>query len=187
MVNTSMNNTTKLPMQMTQTTLSNLFNRNYKEIYDYTSKASIRFGMANSINSLIAECYLYLDSKRKDLETESQMISWAKTFIKNNLRWTESPFRKMEKGRGHSEFEDWGQSQYDTISEEDIMELWDTFNKNLNSYDKRLFNIYTVKGLRKGIEVSSYLNVSISSAFNVINECKQVEERFRNFIKQNVI
>lgn len=172
---------------MTQATLSNLFNRNYKEIYDYTSKASIRFNMANSINSLIAECYLYLDSKRKDLNDEPQMISWAKTFIKNNLRWTESPFRKMEKGRGHSEFEDWGQSQYDTPTEEWILELSDSFSNSLSPYDKRLFNIYTIKGLRKGIEVSDYLDISISSAFKVINECKEVESRFRNFIKQNVI
>lgn len=185
---------------MTKTKLNNIFNENYKDLLNYSLAATKRFNMKNYEHSLLSECYIHLDRKIKDLKTPADVISYAKTFMKNQLRWSGSPFRKKEfkreeeyqdtKNNHESVLEDseeMGEPYYDLDLEFFVNDLYKEFQQELSQYERRLFNIYTIQRIRKGKEVAKHLNISTSYAFKIILEAKPIEERFRNFIKSNVI
>jgi hypothetical protein len=171
---------------MTQTKLNSIFNNNYKDLENYSTKASRKLTRGIDPLSILSECYVYLDDRRHDIDTESQMIAWAKTFIKNNLRWPTSPFNLKENGRGHSEFGDWTKPINQGLDSETIQELINTFESTLSSYDKRLFSIYIVQDIRKGREVAEHLDISISGAYSVITECKVIENNFKEWLKNQI-
>jgi len=172
---------------MTQEKLSNLFNRNYNNLLDYSSKASRVLTHKPASTQILSECYLYLDDKRHQLNTEEDVVSWGKTWIKNNLKWSSSPYKKLERIRpNHCEFEDWGSSSYDMIDGEAIQKLMSDFESTLNTIDKRLFSIYIVKEIRKGKDVAEHLDISISGAYGIINQCKEIEGKFKDWLKNQI-
>lgn len=168
---------------MTQPALNRTFNEIYKDLETYTSKAIYSLNRAVDKHSIISECYLYVDDKRNEIDTKEELIAYSKTFIKNNLRWSNSPFNRRELTKtNHVEIEDW-MFQSDSIFDYDMIKhKIEEFQQTLSAYDKRLFNIYFNLDLRKGKEVAKYLNISVSGAYMVINECKEVEQKFRKWI-----
>lgn len=168
---------------MTQDLLSKIFNLNYPSFKEYSIKASKIMKGNPQIETLLSECYIYLDDKRHQLNDEADVVSWGKTWIKNNLRWGNSNYYKLENGRSnHIEFEDWDIPTTDTIDGDTIEKLMNTYYDKLNNHNKRLFSIYTLKGIRKGKDVATHLNISISGAYGIINECKEVEDKFKLWI-----
>lgn len=173
---------------MTKTDLDNYFVGSYKEIELYALKA-IHLNKRNiDIVTVMNECYLYLLTKIWELNTLRCVVSYSKTWVKNNLLWNNSPLLRRELPRqGHIEIiED---ITYDGVltPEVDYDEIKNGFYNNLNTYDKRLFNIYFNLELQKGLEIASYLDISLSSAYLVRNECKELEERYRNYVKKQAI
>lgn len=171
---------------MTQNQLNLLFNKNYKDLENYATTATNKLRRGTDPLSILSECYVYLDDKRHNINTEPELVSWGKTFIKNNLRWTTSPFNLKENGRNHSEIGDWHKPTDQDLDGDIIVELINKYESSLSSYNKRLFNIYIVQDLRKGREIAQHLDISISGAYSVINECKVIENNFKEWLKNQI-
>ena len=89
---------------MIKTDLDKYFIDAYKEIELYAIKA-INLNKRNvDIVTVMNECYLYLLTKILELKTDKCVISYSKTWIKNNLLWHNSPLLRRELSRhGHLE------------------------------------------------------------------------------------
>jgi hypothetical protein len=174
---------------MTQNQLKILFNKNYQDIFVYTSKALTKHKNVVDASALLSECYLYLDDKRHDIDDESILVSWAKTFIKNNLNWSYSTVKKRENGKRQLVLVE---SYYDANlvqcsndpTYEEIMEVLNDFKETLNTVDKRIFDMYTIRGIQKGKDMALHLGISISGAYGIIIRAKQLEEKFRKQYEQ---
>ena len=173
---------------MIKTDLDKYFIDAYKEIELYAIKA-INLNKRNvDIVTVMNECYLYLLTKILELKTDKCVISYSKTWIKNNLLWHNSPLLRRELSRhGHLELIE--EITYDGVLTPEIN--YDAikmgFFNSLSHYDKRLFNIYFNLELQKGREIADYLDISLSGAYLIKNECKQLEDRYRNYIKKQTI
>jgi RNA polymerase sigma factor (sigma-70 family) len=172
---------------MTQKELSQIFKANYNELKEYSTKASKVFSKNYEINSLISECYIYLHDKIESLHNEADVVSWAKTWLRNNIRWSNSNYHKIENGRPHhDEFQEEEFSIEDPIHSDEINSLILSYYSLLTPRKKRLFSIYIEKDLKKGKDVASHLNISISGAYGIISECKEVESSFKKWITHQI-
>jgi DNA-directed RNA polymerase specialized sigma subunit len=114
------------------------------------------------------------------------MIAYAKNWIKCNLKWTNSPLnRQIRLNNLPSDSPIIPGTSEQGQNAEEILAQIQEFSTTLNQYDRRLFHIYYEMDLRKGKEIASHLDISISSAYPIIKECKQLELKLRNHIKTN--
>ena len=173
--------------KMSASDLSREFSKNFQDIETYTKKLINYLGKPIDSAWILSECYLYLHSNLDGLDTPRTMISYAKNWIKNNLKWTNSPLnRQIRLNNLPNDSPDIpGTSGVHIFDSEIILEQLQEFRDNLSTYDKRLFNIYYDMDLRKGKEIAEHLDISISSAYPIIKECKQLEHKLRTHIKLN--
>ena len=173
--------------KMSEKDLSREFSKSFQDIETYTKKLINYLGKPIDSAWIMSECYIYLHNNLDGLDTPRTMIAYAKNWIKNNLKWTNSPLNRQI--RLNSLPNDSpnipGSSGVHIFDSEIILEQLQDFRDNLSTYDKRLFNIYYDMDLRKGKEIAEHLDISISSAYPIIRECKQLEQKLRTHIKLN--
>jgi hypothetical protein len=172
---------------MSEKDLSREFTKNFKDIETYTKKLINYLGKPIDSSWILSECYLYLHSNINQLDTPRTMISYAKNWIKNNLKWANSPLNRQIRVNNLSTDSPTipGSSGVFLFDSDEIIDQLQDFRDNLSTYDKRLFNIYYDLDLRKGKEIAEHLDISISSAYPIIKECKNLEHKLRNHIKLN--
>jgi DNA-directed RNA polymerase specialized sigma subunit len=173
--------------RMSASDLSREFTKNFQDIETYTKKLINYLGKPIDSSWIMSECYLYLHSNINQLDTPRTMISYAKNWIKNNLKWTNSPLNRQIRVNNLSTDSPTipGTSGVFLFDSDEIIDQLQDFRENLSTYDKRLFNIYYDLDLRKGKEIAEHLDISISSAYPIIKECKKLEHKLRNHIKLN--
>lgn len=177
---------------LTKTELDNLFTSNYAELESYVKKTIGTTRRKVDCFAVINECYLYLHSKLTSLYCKEDVMAYAKTWIRNSLSWNNSILLRQELPRGHhvEVIDHITQSNYDgaEYSKCDPFDIPKMFYTTLSSYDKRLFHIYFDLELQKGKQIAEYLDISISSAYLVIKECKAIEQRYVEFIiRQSIL
>jgi predicted DNA-binding protein YlxM (UPF0122 family) len=173
--------------KMSASDLSREFSKSFQDIETYTKKLINYLGKPIDSAWILSECYIYLHNNIDSLDSPRTMISYAKNWIKNNLKWTNSPLnRQIRLNNLPNDSPDIpGTSGVHIFDSEIILEQLQEFRDNLSTYDKRLFNIYYDMDLRKGKEIAEHLDISISSAYPIIKECKQLEHKLRTHIKLN--
>ena len=169
--------------------LSREFSKSFQDIETYTKKLINYLGKPIDSAWIMSECYIYLHNNLALLDTSRKMISYAKNWIKCNLKWTNSPLnRQIRLNNIPSDSPDIpGTSGVYLFDSETILDQIQDFSSGLNQYDRRLFHIYYEMDLRKGKDIANHLAISISSAYPIIKECKQLELKLRNHIKLNTL
>lgn len=166
--------------------LSREFSKSFQDIETYTKKLINYLGKPIDSAWIMSECYIYLHNNLALLDTSRKMIAYAKNWIKCNLKWTNSPLnRQIRLNNLPSDSPIIPGTSEQTQNAEVILAQIQDFSSGLNQYDRRLFHIYYEMDLRKGKEIASHLDISISSAYPIIKECKQLELKLRNHIKTN--
>ena len=166
--------------------LSREFSKSFQDIETYTNKLINYLGKPIDSAWIMSECYIYLYNNLDQLDTPKKMISYAKNWIKCNLKWANSPLNRQMRVNNLSESPNIpGTSGVHIFDSETILDQISTFTESLNTYDRRLFHIYYEMDLRKGKEIADHLDISISSAYPIIKECKKLENKLRSHIKLN--
>ncbi len=170
---------------MTKSQLDRDFVTIYKSIDEYASKA-IKFFRSNIEKEyLLSETYIYVEERKSIIDNIRTLESFCKNYIKKSIIWKNSKVnRELKKQVPYSDLESISYRYTNTNDPnyENYIELLNDFCRNLNQYDKRLFNIWFNLELKTGKKIAEYLNISLSLSYKTIKECKEIEERFKNYI-----
>jgi hypothetical protein len=173
---------------MTKNQLNEFYTKNWDEIELYTIKTIKHFNRDADISMVISESYIHLDKHIEELTDDMIAMSFVKNWIKMNLYWTNSPM--LLKNRTiSSDYEMSDNRTYEyTIMNFDVnYKKWeDEFYCNLTRINKNLWYMWWILGLKKGRQMAKHLNISISGAYLIINQCKDLEGEFRKFIKDKI-
>lgn len=165
-------------------TYNEFFVQRYDEFILYAKKALLRANLFHDPEVVVGDAYLYGWERLDIFPTEPQMIAVIKNWIKMNIIWTNSPYRRsfnevrlmpVKSLETYMEL-DW---DYETLKAE--------FVKSLTPKARREFSIYTEKNLRKGREVALHLNCSTSGAYRIIRSAKRVENQWKEWCKNQMI
>lgn len=162
---------------MTEERIATEFTLCLQALRDYTAKALWHFRSHLELNDVISECYIYVHSARHLISEDTPLEAIAKNWIKQNIIWTNSPIRTRLGVTDAPCLTD--TAVYDTIPVEETFHAW---YKTLTPYEQSLWNLWHERGLRRGKEVSGYLDISLSSAYLVLKECRQLETRLHTYI-----
>jgi hypothetical protein len=146
------------------------------------------------IEIVISECYLHLDKHKEEITNDSVLISYAKNFIKRQMFWSNGVFMKEDKLNRRSTDQDVSSYTDPLVStpsqlvaecspfEIDLDSKYEEFYNTLSTYDKRLFDIYHYKNHQLTREIAEHLNISMTSAHQILTQCKDLNERFKAFL-----
>jgi len=173
---------------MTKQQINSHFVSIYSELETYTKKAIKSLRSPIDPYAALSECFIYVDMNCDKIDSTQTLTAYSKTFIKNNIKWRTSPLNRKETQRpGHVEFiEDFGRSHTDARTQIIYDESIKAFNKFLNTYEKRLFDLYIIRNIRTGKAIANQLDVSITCGYSLLHECKEIEERFKNYIINSI-
>jgi DNA-directed RNA polymerase specialized sigma24 family protein len=174
---------------ITEQEFKKAFAENYANIEEYTKKALNWSRSRLDYQALINDAYIYTWDNIAHLEAGSQVVSWMKTYIKNNIKWPNSEVQRRDRlsSRQNDIQTPTTSSSNMEMTTEQIEQLQIRFVASLTPYNRRLFHIWFVLGLRKGREIAQHLNMSISTGYIVIRNCKQLSEDYKNWLKQNIM
>jgi hypothetical protein len=177
----------KIIKQMSNNELNHYFTINYENIAGYGTRAIKHFRRKLDITWVMSECYLHLYNSHNQLKDENDVIGWSKNWIKTNLQWKTTPIVRASQINNNTDDFTFMIESNSYINEDDILCKIETFRDTLSTYDRRLFNIWWDLDLRKGKEISEYLDISFTGAYRIIKECKDLDFRLENFIRKNII
>jgi hypothetical protein len=170
---------------MTQTQLNKEFTKLHTQLEIYTGKALYALKSSLDVSSVIAECYIHLDKNRDLLETPNQVESFSKNWIKMNIKWPTSPINRRNQLFHKNDIVLENQFVHSNIITD--IEAWITeWENSLSMYDKRLWSIYYIQEKTTGRLIADHLNISISSGFNTLRECKRLEQTFKNYMLEKL-
>lgn len=172
---------------MSNKELNHYYTKNYDNIANYGTKAIKHFRRKLDITWVMSECYLHLYNSHNQLNNESDVISWSKNWIKTNLQWKTTPIVRASKVNNNVDDFTFMIESNTYFNEDDILNKIDEFRDSLSSYDKRLFNIWWDLDLRKGKDIAEYLDISMTGAYRIISECKDLDFRLEKYIRKNII
>lgn len=172
---------------MTQQQLNHYFNKRYNELTDYGVKAIRHFKRKIDITWVLSETYLYLYDNILYINSESDVVSWSKNWIKTNLKWDTTPIVRASKLNNNTDDFTFMIESNTYVNEDDILDKIESFRDSLSTYDRRLFNIWWDLDLRKGKEIADYLEISMTGAYRIISECKDLDFRLEKYIRKNII
>lgn len=168
---------------MTHQQLNEEFTRHYQDLLEYTEKAISALKRPIDSTTMLSESYLHLHKCAHEISDPSKMVSYCKNFIKMNLKWSNSPVLRSERAI----LIDMTRAQQDTYDVDPRAEEWiREWEGNLKNIERRLWELWYHKNLRKGREFSEHLNISISGSYAYIRQCKQLEGSLRNFISSKL-
>jgi hypothetical protein len=159
------------------------FARCYPTILVYAKKALWHFKSPLDVHDVMAECYCHVHDHRALITKEVPLESVAKNWVKQNLRWTNSPIkcRLLIQDHNPTTSEPWTSHQ-DT----DLTPLLAAWRAGLDPYQRRLWGLYGERGMTRGREIALHLGISISSAYLLIKEAKALELSLKNYITNNI-
>lgn len=177
----SQNGTKIIDISLNHQTLNSHFTKNYYDLLEYTEKAIVALKRNVDSATMLSEAYLHIYKCSSELKSEADVVSYSKNFIKMSLRWSNSPVIRNERAI----FIDCHKRtpEQDNLEPHPDIEEWiKNWEGTLKNEEARLWNIWYHKNLRKGREISEYLDISISGSYSLIKECKLLEARLRDHI-----
>jgi len=183
-------------MAVTKRQLDNYFNNNYYDILKLTQNIINKLKKKYEPETLLANGYIYLKNKQSDIPEEEDIQRWLITYIKNEIKWTNSQISKEEKIKDNIEINDYHQENDDSDIQDKIdYELRynkekDILNQYRNDYlkDKQrqiIFDIYFLKGHSSSRKMGRHFNIHYVSAWKLINEMKEDIYYFINNVYNN--
>jgi len=172
----------RVQRRMTKETLDKEFTRLYSELLRYAEGALRSQRLHHDPTLITSDAYCHCLSMTEDIENLGHLESIAKNYIKMNIQWWNSPYRRLH--RGSEVLPTLGtvpSSLPFDLSVERLEEVTREFVATLNAREKRLFHIYVELECRKGREFSDYLGISISGAYLLIHEAIRIENRYRQW------
>lgn len=169
---------------MKQSELNRHFTDLYEEIKTYAEKA--KWHLASSYvdtSAILAECYLHLHKNIHLLKTVEDVESFSKNWVKKNLTWQSSPLKRQYQSKNQALDFDLESPQLVDFSCYD--RAVESFLTTLNSHDRRLWSIYVEKGKTSGKLVAEHLNMSLSTGYEVLRQCKELHRKFRKHFLSN--
>lgn len=161
---------------MTEKDLATEFTLLYQDLAVYTKKALWALHSKLELNDVLSECYLYCHSARHQVSELNPLEGIAKNWIRQNIIWTNSPLKKLSISDAPTH------KDTPMCPDLDVAESIAGWEHTLTQYERRLWDIWHTKGLRRGKEVSGYLDISLSSAYLVLKECRALEARLYTHI-----
>lgn len=178
-----------LKTEMKKEEIDNGFVEIYGSISNYSIKALKHFRSRIELDVLLSETYIYIVKNQEKITTLPILESFCKNFIKNSIVWSNSEinrnYRKYELNY-YVELMDYHANCSVEPDYSKADELMNNFCRGLSNYEKRLFNIWFNLDKKSGKEISEYLDISLSLSYKTIKECKIIQERFRQFIHDNL-
>lgn len=171
---------------MTQSQLNDHFTELYETIKTYTERAKWCLSSSHlDTSAILAECYLHLHKCLHLLNTKEDVEAFSKKWIKQNLNWQDAPIKRMYKVNSFEEIPETPSPQYFDY------EIYDkaiaTFLPTLTAYDRRLWSIYHEKDKTSGRLIAEHLQMSLSTGYDVLRQCKELNRRFRKHLLSQVI
>lgn len=155
------------------------FARELPGLTEYTKKALWHYKVRLEPSEVLAECYLYVHLNRNIITVDQPLVSIAKTWIRNNLSWSRSHLKLDMLATGA----ELGVHPVAGTPVDCSAFLVD-WESSLAPREARLWEMWWHLGIRKGKAISGYLDISLSSGYLVLRECRVLETRLRNKIKQ---
>lgn len=170
---------------MNQNELSISFTNNYIELEKYATKLVKQKQKQLDPSIILSELYLHLDKYKEEIIDDTTLIAYSKKFIKSNISWYNSTIYKESKREWNSEEISFSNETYCNnlvIDEDTIKDKFNAFYKTLNAYDKGLFHIYFINNKFDIKQIEDHLQISRSSAYRTLLECKELEAKFKQYI-----
>jgi len=175
---------------MTDTTLKLEFDNNYEEIKSYAAKINHKFHKFKDLDVMLSECYIYLHDNKEKIEQTSNMIAMSKGFIKRQFFWKKGVYsnklRAICSDKELQVFSNYIEENSVSIDYDKLMEYYDQFYNTLSLYDKSLFDIYHKKNRQITRELAEHLDISMTSAYDILLQCREINERLKTFLQQNM-
>ncbi len=174
---------------MTQTELSTCFTTYYKTLLHYTKSQLQQANKKLDEHIVLSECYIHLHKYKDDINDENTVLVYSKKFIRTNIGWYNSVINnETKKNKLYDSIEasstlEASTTMYDS---EWIETQFNQFYLTLNNYDKGLYRIYFERHKTTTPLIAEHLNISRSSAYNTLCECKNLEHQFKNYIKKQL-
>lgn len=167
---------------ITSEILSSEFTTYYKTLETYT-KGQLKSAKKNIDHTIIlSECYLHLEKHKESIETINDILIFSKKFIRSNINWYNSIiYKEIIKEKFSEEVSEYYTNDY-IINKIDIENKFKEFNDTLNRYDKGLYHIYFTLNKQNIADIQNHLNISKTSAYRTLLECKNLENQFKNFL-----
>lgn len=163
---------------------------------------------------VLAEAYIYMHDRLKDIETENHYQRMIIDFIKKNIGWYNSKLNKLERVNNNLEFYSEGDENNDvsvnkaiteTIEREDTQDVDLQHKVNIEEwYNEKqcilqmyrfqekdkvkqiIFDLYFGKGLTKGVQLSKHLSVNKDYGCQYIREMKADIKLFNENYSKNI-
>jgi hypothetical protein len=172
--------------------IDSVYERNYNKLISFSRVQIDKFSRNYDEYMVVAECYEFLinyKSWKNDIIKTDDIMKMSYLWIKNNVKWEGSflqsrklkDIEKIDKEEGDEEDFYYGLENKD-INISLIHNIIEDFEKTLNIYDRGLWEIWHHKALQNSKDIASYLNMSKSSGYLIVNQCKEVERRFRDYL-----
>jgi hypothetical protein len=193
---------------MNSNELSKTFNKLYNELNNYitdqlksynrTRKNTPKFDSITLRNNFLAECYIHLDKCKDDLLTENTIIAYSKKFIRSNMYWSNSKLWKLDKSHKNETVTNINDDQYGINTDNNyindntdldfkmINDKINEFKNNLSLYNKGLYEIYFTNYINDSVKIATHLNISKSSGYNILKECKNLEKKLKKYLLQYI-
>jgi len=172
--------------------IDKVITKNYSYLVSYTNAHIKKYNHTRyEAEEIISLCYSYLlDFEFIELDEEN-IIKMTQYWIKKQLCWNTSPINyKKKKGVNinyNVDLSIYEVASYDSFLDISLIEeLSDNYFEGKTSYTKQLWNMYYNKGIDTAVKMAEYLDMSRTTGYNTIRECKVIEQDFKNYVIKEI-
>lgn len=139
------------------------------------------------VDMLLSDTYCYLIKYNwNKIPTNNDLEGLSKVYIKNNIRWSKSSITVQSNIKETVQIDEvYIYSNYD-IDTDVIYKLIDEFYTELTREEKNIWNIYYNKNINTAKAISNHLNISISYSYTILKTAKELEDKLREYVKNNI-
>lgn len=176
---------------ITTKTIDDYFTKNYNMLFDYSNKILKKFNKKFDASEPVTEAYLNCIKcvDQKKITEEYQIQQFAKSTIFYKITQGNSNLNRLNKTITTDELSEDIFNIYtieDINIEEEINQVLDNFKLTLNKYDLRLYEMYYEKQINTAKLLTKHLNISISGAYLIIKEIKEIEIKLRIYVEKYI-
>lgn len=176
---------------ITNKTIDEFFKTNYNMLFDYSHKICNKYNKKFDPAEPVTEAYLNcIKCVEQNKITELfQIQQYAKSTIFYKISQSNSNLNRLNKTTNTVELNDDIFNIYtiDDISiNDEINNVLDSFKTTLNKYDLILYEMFYEKQINTAKLLAKHLNISISGAYLIIKEIKEIEIKLRIYIEEYI-
>lgn len=171
---------------MTKSELDEHLQAHWDELGLYAKKYISVLALSIGAEDAVTGAYLHCLQCREEIEGPNEFIARSKHWIKMNLRWTQSPLRREHRGREHDEIGPWDRGHEGDPDWSGVGPLTQAWKAQLDLRSRRIWSLYWELDLQKGRPLAEHLNISISGAYLLLKEARELEQSYRQWILKHL-